>query len=85
VQSLYHRQQGTFMIVDASKLVDAVDAVTEPAVSVDLPALERHLQVLSPAERENLREALTNQGRAVLALNGKPLTLQVRYRPERRG
>ena len=73
------------MIVDASKLIDAVDAVTEPAVSVDLPALERHLQVLSPAERENLRETLTSQGRAVLALNGKPLTLQIRYRPERRG
>lgn len=71
------------MIVDASKLIDAVDAVTEPAA--DLSALEHHLQVLSPAEREGIREALTSRGRAVLALNGKPLTLQIKYRSDLSG
>lgn len=71
------------MIVDAGKLIDAVDAVTDRAASSDLAALEQHLQHLSPTERERLRQTLLTEGKADVALNGKPLTLEVKYRPER--
>jgi hypothetical protein len=67
------------VISDLSKLTQAIDAVTDHGNGVDFSALERQLNVLTPQQREAVRNQLHENGKATLALNGKSFTLQIKY------
>ena len=69
------------MISDLSKMIEAVDAVTDRTNVQDLAALEGDLAKLTPEQRAALGQELAQSGTATLRANGRSFRLQIKHRP----
>jgi hypothetical protein len=66
------------MISDLSKMMDAIDAVTDRGNANDVAKLERDLAELTPEQRLALGKELAESGSATLRANGQSFRLQIK-------
>jgi hypothetical protein len=71
------------MISDLSKMLQAIDAVTDHASVKDVAALEHDLGELTAEQRLALGRELVESGAATLRTNGQSFRLQIKHRPLR--